>query len=79
MTSLIQDALHIRCGATTPDPEKQAALDTLTTLHDLTTGENHTAGCGALVLWWDSFRCLDCEKFMHKDCLVIHFRRTSYP
>jgi hypothetical protein len=71
------DALHIRCGATTPDPLKQAALDLATSLHDVRTGEDHSAGCGILERWWDLYRCLDCDKFMHKECLRVHFKRTA--
>lgn len=73
------DAMHIRCGATTPDPIQQAVHDATTALHDFTNGEDHSAGCAVLILWWDSFRCLDCEKFFHKECLRRHFMNTATP
>ena len=76
-TPAIIDALHIGCGATTPDPIRQAKLDAATALHDLTTGEDHSAGCGVLLLWWDAYRCLDCDKFFHQECLRVHFARTA--
>lgn len=74
---LIVDAIVIRCGATTPDPAVQAVLDAKTALHDQQTGEDHSAGCGVLLPWWDAYRCVDCDKFFHKPCIADHFRRTA--
>jgi hypothetical protein len=74
---MLIDAMHIRCGATSPDPIVQAILDAKTLVHDLSTGEDHSAGCGILMLWWDSYRCVDCEKFMHRECLRKHFADTA--
>lgn len=78
MSQLI-DALHIACGATSPNPATQAAIQAATAVYDLATGEDHSAGCGTLLLWWDSYRCLDCDKFFHKECLKVHFARTATP
>ena len=74
---LLVDAMHIRCGATTPEPTIQALLDAKTLIHDVTTGENHNAGCGKLILWWEAYRCVDCDKFMHRECIQEHFKRTK--
>jgi hypothetical protein len=71
------DAMHIRCGAATPEPLVAVLQELQTLAHDALTGENHQAGCGKKLLWWDSYRCVDCDKFFHLECIREHFERTK--
>lgn len=31
------------------------------------------AGCGKRIPWITAYRCLECGRWMHADCLRIHF------
>lgn len=62
--------LHIRCGCSDPDPVVEAKIVAARTAANPALGFD---GCGRLMVVWQSFRCTECGRWLHRDCALKHF------
>ena len=65
----------VTCGASHPDLEienrVQAARVRKGALMD-------AGGCGRTIVWTAAYRCVDCGRWFHHDCLREHFEIAAY-
>jgi hypothetical protein len=68
------DAGWITCGADHPDPEIAAALRRMRE----EAGYPTEGGCGKRMCWTLAFRCVECGRWMHRDCIRKHFQESKH-
>ncbi len=61
---------RIACGDTHPDPETEARFRALRAGAGF---EDDGTGCGGRGVWTFMFRCVECGRFFHRDCILKHF------
>lgn len=61
---------HIVCGQSHPDSEIEAR----THAHRITLGmSTEPQGCGQEMHWTLAYRCVECARWFHHDCIKHHF------
>lgn len=60
------------CGVTHPNPEIEAMPQAMR------EAESHAlaGGCGKPLRWVLSYRCVECDRWMHYDCILKHFKEA---
>jgi hypothetical protein len=73
----IADALaacpSMPCGVTHPDPEIEERTQALR----LAEGYATEGGCGKPLRWVLAYRCVECGRWYHRDCILQHFAETG--
>lgn len=67
---------RVACGATHPDPEIEERFVALRANEKAPSGFD---GCGRAGVWTFMFRCVECGRWMHKDCILRHFESHRTP
>jgi hypothetical protein len=67
---------RITCGASHPDPAVEQRFQEVRSDRDAPTD---TAGCGRSMVWTVAFRCVDCGRWFHRDCILKHFDAHRWP
>lgn len=62
----------IECGSDHPDPEIAADLRTMRANEGYPT----EGGCGRRMRWVSAYRCVECGRWFHRDCIREHFAAT---
>lgn len=60
----------IHCGCSDPDPKVEAKVVAARAAVNPQPGFE---GCGRLMNVWASYRCTECNRVMHRACLIRHF------
>lgn len=62
---------RVACGASHPDPEINAGIEAMRSAEQARTdGFN---GCGHAGIWSVMFRCVECGRWLHRECARKHF------
>lgn len=67
-------AMLIWCGDSSPHRETEARFRALRAEQGEPPGTHE--GCGKKMHWTFAYRCLNCARFMHAQCLQRHFESS---
>lgn len=67
---------RIACGHSHPDPKFNADIDRL---RESEGAPPDTSGCGAAGIWPVMYRCVECARWFHRDCIRKHFAAHGAP
>jgi hypothetical protein len=67
---------RVACGATDPDPYVEALIAEMRQNINAPKGFD---GCGGSGVWSYMYRCVECGRWMHKDCILKHFESHKTP
>jgi hypothetical protein len=69
---------RVTCGASHPDPAIEQRVQSARVAHGTPAD---SAGCGRTMVWTVAFRCVECGRWFHRDCIETHFdiHRSSPP
>ena len=65
----VQPIERIRCGHTHPDPVTERRYQELRKAQ----GHKIEGGCNGNMLWTYAYRCVECGRFFHRECILAHF------
>jgi hypothetical protein len=62
---------YIRCGDSHPNPSIEDIIAQERTLRDAPKDDG--CACGDIMHWTLAYRCVECGRFYHHDCIKAHF------
>lgn len=73
---LRQPAPTIACGQTDPDPNVERRVVAMRQQIGAPTDDS---ACGRMMVWSIAYRCAECGRWFHRECLVRHFEAHQSP
>lgn len=68
------ERVTIACGATHPDPNTERRFRALREAE----GHKVEGGCGSMLHWTYAFRCVECCRWFHRQCILDHFAESKH-
>ena len=66
---------RVVCGTTYTDSDTERRIQSMRA----TAGFSLEGGCNKSLIWRYAYRCLECGRWMHAECLRLHFAQSAAP